>query len=84
MKTKLIDTVKIPEIYLNLIFNADTTGLTDSEIEFYAMWENKIMNDNNIKWFEIDPINLDSYFSWSNPIIPLGCNVIDCNILYLY
>lgn len=82
MQSKIIDTVKMPIMYLNYIFNHDTQGLTQKELDDYLLWENQILNANNIDSFEIDP-DYHEYFSWKNPINNLGCTCVDCTLYFL-
>ena len=71
---------KIPEWAINYIYNSETEGITDEEIE---MVDNFIKNNNVIGTSIIadEEGNIESYFSSYNAIGGLACNVYDCNCL---
>lgn len=79
---KIIDKIKMPIKYLNYIFEKNTDDLTQKELDDYLLWENQILNANNIKEFEIDP-DIHEYFSRKNPINNLGCTCVDCTLYFL-
>lgn len=81
MKTKYIDTYKIPDFFLPLIANADTSGLNEEELKQFQLWEERIIKSSNYSHIIISlPDDDDSYFTWNPDIIKLGCNVYDCKV----
>lgn len=77
MKTKLIDTYKIPSFYLPLIANGDSEGLTEEELKQFSTWEQRLIKSSNYSHIIISlPDDYDEPFFTCNPdIINLGCNV---------
>ena len=82
MKLQYIGTVNMPDIFLCLIANADTSGLTENEIERFDKWEEKIKEYNKVDYLTINMPDDDQrpFFTWVNPIIPLGCNCYELSI----
>ena len=86
MKTKLIDTYKIPDFYLNYIFNGETEGLTQNEIDLFDQWEESIIKANDYDGLIIDcpDENNQPFFTWSPDIFNLGCQVYDLKVYGVY
>jgi hypothetical protein len=66
-------TFKIPERYLTLIFNGDTTGLEKEDVE---AWEKFVTSNDLTNGHWSCPDDTESYFSWSNDVHSLGDNVV--------
>lgn len=77
MRTKLIDTYKIPSFYLPLIANGDSEGLTTDELDSFKAWEERLIKSSNYSHIIISlPDDYDiPFFTWTPDIINLGCNV---------
>lgn len=86
MKTKLIDTYKIPDFFLPLIVNGDSQGLTNEELKALQLWEEKLTKNSNYSHIIIDcpDENNEAYFTWRPDIINLGCNVYDLKVYGVY
>lgn len=82
MKTELFNTCKIPEFYLTYIFNADTSALTQGEIDLFDQWEESIIKANDYQGLIIDLPDDDNqpFFTWRPDIINLGCTVYELNV----
>lgn len=84
MKTIAKTNVRIPDYALPLIFNGDNSGLTDDDMKNILTFADGMQKiaDRLGCFYDIVQIGDEAYFTW-HPEFGLGCNVVDCVVLFM-